>query len=356
MFTVRVHCPLCRSCVRREAGWAPAPGLVIAKLPKMTRLMLLVLALVACRTGSLPEPGPRTVARERAPARPVVSKELKAFAAAVEPLAGAGEAGSGDAKAALRALEPVLRAYPHSVFGAHEAVVAAIEGDAEHIERAMRAVLTMLLEYEGPRLTLEYQQAMVALDDLLSYETKAPDPPGRTHVGDALRLMTSAFYLTQGVKPPFPVAEIAAASAAHRPRPQADLEDVTAAIERFQTGGWTERRIAAADVLLAMSSVLHQAGIKDTRNLPLTRLRFSAARLRRIDALQFGASQWLRDGLWAALEALGPANEHETAQKAVLAIDPQTSLSIQQATIDSALIRTRDAFARGARISRSDRR
>ncbi len=315
--------------------------------------MLLVLALASCRTGSLPDPAPRVATRERAPARPVLSKELKALAAAVEPLAGAGEAGSGDAKDALRALEPVLRAYPQSVFGAHRAVVAAIEGDAEDTERAMRAVLTMLLEHERPRLELEFQQAMVALDDLVSYETKDPDPPLRTHVGDALRLITSAFYLAQGVTPPFEIAEIAAASAAHRPRPRADLADVTAAIERFKTSGWTERRIAAADALLAMSSVLQQAGIKDTKNPPVTRLRFSAARLRRIDSLQFGASQWIRDGLEAALEALGPAKEHESAQKAVLAIDPQTSLSIQQRTIDTALIGTRDAFARGARLSRT---
>lgn len=336
------------------AGCARAPGLVIAEFQSMTRLMLLVLALAACRTGSTPDPEPRKATRERAPARPVLSKELRALAAAVEPLAGAGEAGSGGAKGALRALEPVLRAYPQSVFGAHKAVVAAIEGDAEDTERAMRAVLTMLLEFERPRLELEYQQAMVALDDLVSYETKDPDPPRPTHVGDALRLMTAAFYLNDGFKPPFPIAEIAAASAAHRPRPRADLEDVTAAIERFKTGGWTERRMAGADALLAMSSVLQQAGIKDTKNLPLTRLRFSAARLRRIDSLQFGASQWIRDGLRAALEALGPAKDHESAQKAVLAIDPQTSLPIQRATIETALIQTRDAFARGARVSRSE--
>ncbi len=328
---------------------------MIAKLQSMTRLMLLVLALAACRTGSSPDPGPRTAARDRAPAKPVLSKELKALAAAVEPLAGAGEAGSGDAKGALRALEPVLSAYAQSVFGAHQAVLAAIEGDAEDTERAMRAVLTMLLEYDGPRLNLEYQQAMVALDDLVSYETKDPDPPRRTHVGDALRLMTSAFYLIHGFKPPFAIAEIAAASAAHRPQPRADLEGVSAAIERFKTGDWTERRIAGADALLGMWSVLQQAGIKDTNNLPLTRLRFSAARLRRIDSLQFGASKWLRDGLRAALDALGPAKDHESALKAVLAIDPQTSLPIQRPMIDTALMQTRDAFARGARVSRSER-
>lgn len=235
---------------------------------------------------------------------------------------------------------------------------------AEKVRDGLAAVQQSLLQQLGP---VKYQQSVTKLGNSLAEMQAARDVNDRCQAAiRGFRAATNAVFIGQDGEAPFADGDL------HLPEPltftsmASGVERARAAVASLGSIGWPHARDRAADALQIFSAMLSAADCQKTLEGKLSNLRFQAERLTQSDALSFGQSRWIKQGLTVTLDALdslyalskpaAPATHGQaspssagrpwtrSARAAVVNIAPDQLLGLQRAPIQDGFRATLDAL------------
>lgn len=131
--------------------------------------------------------------------------------------------------------------------------------------------------------------------------------------------------------------------------PRALMDKARSQLLELGQSGWTDVRTSAADVLDTLAALTASLDVEQRLKPKVAEMRFQAKRLRRTES--FVQAAWIARALNAALDGLEglqcsqPADAWlRAARRSVDAIEDQTTLSFQHASVQDAFRATVDAF------------
>jgi len=227
----------------------------------------------------------------------------------------------------------------------------------------LTAALQALLAQPGP---VEYRGAVAKLGRALDAMRAAQQTAdGCRSALAAFRAATDAVFAGLRGEPPFAESDLDALESAPLSTMQAGIEPGRAALISLGKSGWQHARGDAADALRLFAAMLRAADCAGRLTGKISDIRFQAERLTRSDALSFGQTRWIKQGLSAALDGLdalelgdsgtlraqaapsptAPARPTDAARAAVAGIDARHLFGLQRTSIQDAFRATLDAFA-----------
>jgi hypothetical protein len=240
---------------------------------------------------------------------------------------------------------------------------AAASASMTAIHDDLTVALQALLAQPG---SVEYRGAVGQLGRALDAMSAAPQTAdGCRNALVAFRAATDAVFAGLHGEPPFAENDLDALESEPLATMQAGIEPARAALIALGKAGWQHARGDAAQALRLFAAMLRAADCAERLTGKISDLRFQAERLTRSDALSFGQTRWIKQGLSAALDGLdaldagdsvaarvqaapvpgAPVRLTHAARAAVAGIDAEHLLGLQRTSIQDAFRATLDAFA-----------
>ncbi|HKO54123.1 MAG TPA: hypothetical protein VJV79_40725 [Polyangiaceae bacterium] len=169
-----------------------------------------------------------------------------------------------------------------------------------------------------------YQSAVTALGDSVAAIQSERDLAARCQSAiSAFRAASDAVSVELNGEPPFGDTEPDASARRSFTSMVAGIEPARAAVASLGSAEWPHARERAAEALRLFAAMLSAADCHDSFSSEVSNLRYQALRLSQSDALGFGHSRWIKQGLGTALDSLEVLHATQEALVSAAATDKQ---------------------------------